>query len=444
MKRPMQKNKFIPAFWTCFLVCLLFTTCKKEIKEVDFAGSNGNLYKIFNIDSIGGVTPVAQFNRPGGGYVLIYQPTQSHFGYATGLVAVAIDKDGNIIHSSTLGGSGLTYTYGVQMDDFGNVYMCGLTNSKDLRKDIWVDSVGVDKYCAYLAKVDKDANVLWQIAHNDGAAPKKDSLNEEFWGMEIVNNKPICIGANSNYNTSRRPRPWLVSFDENGKFVKQRFMPPLYGIDPYYGLIYSNWYNLIKLPGNELIVRAVFNSLNVVVGSKADTGSYLLRYNPGTDNIVWQKFYRKNSKEYDLTYCRLLGNGNLAFFDFLFNTLNIIDASSGNTLSSVTIHNNTINSNIYYNAIPYMQSTIDGDSYFMGQVAYGSFDNGRKPFLIKLNSNGGIVYEKIFNIPEAGFYWVSKNEKGNLQVLGGIKYFENESQKMFTVCVNKDGNPVSK
>lgn len=426
----------------CIVVWLCLNACRKEVGPDDFESTGSNMQTIFSVDSLSGITPFAQFNRPGGGHLLFYQPAEvtEAFQSLNGLVAVATDPDWNIIRSSYLGGSGLTVMFGCQMDDNGNVYVCGSTTSTEIRTDQW----GAAKNAAYLAKVDKDANILWQTAYSDSTTPYKGKRNEKFFSVQLIDNKPICIGPQRNYDSSWAPM--LVRYDENGTVLSHRLLPSLYtGLYPDFSFIIATiYFDLIKLPDNDLIVRNTF-FVYQPKGGYPDTGSYLLRYTPSSDQIVWQKYYRRISPQGDLSYCGLLGNGNVAFFDTYFNTLNVMDVTNGNPVNTVTLRNNSydVNSDFYYNPVPYNKSTIDGDLYFTGGVAKGSQLIGRNPFVIKLNPDGSIAYEKKFSIPQAGFYGVSKNAKGNLQFLGGIQIFNTKRQKLFTTCTDKFGNPVN-
>lgn len=434
-----------------FALLFLFTTCKKEIRSTDFEGSTGNHVKIFNIDSFYGVTPVAQFYRPDGGYLLVYAPGQTRTGHSydvSGMVVLSADKDGNVLKTNYLGGTGTTNIWALKKDELGNVYLCGASNSKELRKDIWVDSVDVDKYCGYLAKVDLNANIIWQTTYSDESAPDKGIEREEFTGIEVINNKPICLSQNTNLDNASYPKKntTVVSFDEKGAFVKQRYMPALIGPDTknvFGSLIMAYWSDIIKITNNELLVRVVYFLDDYRLGNPADTGCFLLRYNPSTEQIIWQNFYRKGSPEYDLSYYGVLGNGNIAFFDYLYNKLNIIEPGTGKTVSTTTINNNTFRTNTFFNPLIANNPTIDGEVYFTGQVSPGSLLKGRKPFVIKLNSNGTLAYQKIFNFEEAGFNWVTKNPQGNLQYLGGINIFEKYSQKIFSISTDKNSNPIS-
>ena len=448
----MKNNLLSPV--KLFLIAgsfLFLITCKKEITSKDFEKTSQNQTGLFNIDSFYGVTPIAQYFRPDGGYLLMYTPGQTRDGFLydlSGVVLLSADKDGNVLKTNYLGGTGTTNVWAFQRDDLGNVYLCGGTNSIELRKDIWVDSLGVDKYCSYIAKIDLYANIIWETSFSDKSPANRGKAREEFTGIEIIDNKPICIGNNTNFDTDSFPKKiaTMVSFDEKGNFLKQRYMPALIGPDNSRisgSAFMSHWSSLVKTSNNDLIIRVSYFLDDYRLGNPADTGSLLLRYNPTTDQIVWQNFYRKGAPEYDLTYYGILGNGNIAFFDFYYNILNIIESTTGKTISTRIVNNNTFRTNSFSNPFCNNNPTIDGELYFPGQASPGSLLKGRKPFVIKLNSNGTLAYQKIFDFEEAGFIWVTKNPKGNLQYLGGINIFGKYSQKMFTISTDKNSNPIS-
>lgn len=437
----MKISKILHAILICLSGCMLFTTCKKEIKQGDYATST-NMLKIHDLH---GDFPLAQIKRTAGGYFLVY----GEFVNRQKDVSVAVTDDvGNVMHKTTFGGSKNEGIWFTQLDAAGNLYICGQTFSPELRMD--KNAKITSSQDGYLAKLDRDGNLLWQRGYSDTiASPKKGVEPDGFISMYLINNMLYCVGLTGNWHTSASGAMeldiLLVTFDENGNVLKDRWLPA-----PYRGESSKNYTGLyaidaLKLSNNDLIIRFDFFNYQSQ-GRNMDTTALLCRYNIEKDSVLWTKYYRQSSLQGDICYGGLLANGNIAFFDSYWNTINIFDVNTGNTLSTTTVNNNTagVTSNQYYMNMGISPFSFNGNLYFLGYFSKGGTVANQKPFVAKLNSQGTLVYNKIFDIPLGYFYWVTQNGNNNLQFMGGINAFNTSNIKLFTLTTDEDGNVINK
>ncbi|MDP1726252.1 MAG: hypothetical protein Q8M15_05675 [Bacteroidota bacterium] len=437
----MKRNNFSHALLICLFISLLFTTCKKEIKQSEY-NSSSKMLKVFDLN---GDFPLAQIKRPAGGYFLVYGENVNRQKD----VSVAVTDDvGNVIHKITFGGSKNEGIWSTQLDAVGNLYICGQTFSPELRMD--KDAKLTSAFDGYLAKVDKNGNLLWQRGYTDTiASPKKGTQNDGFISIHLINNKLYCVGLTGNWHTSVSGAIefdiLLVTFDENGNVLKDRWLPAAYRGESSKNFTGLYAVDAIKLNNNDLIIRMDFMAYQGQ-GRNMDTTALLCRYNIDKDSVLWTKYYRRTSPQGDICYGGLLANGNVAFFDSYWNTINIMDVNTGNTISTTTVNNNTadVTSNQYYMLIGVSPFTINNNLYFLGYFSKGGTVANQKPFVAKLNSQGTLVYNKTFEIPLGYFYWVTQNGNNNLQLMGGINAFNTNNIKLFTLTTDEDGNVINK
>lgn len=436
----ITKNIIILQLAGALALISLFTTCKKEIKVLDYAGSDHSL-KVFDLN---GDFPLAQIKRPAGGYFLVYGENVNRQKD----VSVAVtDDEGNVIHKTTFGGTRAEAIWCSQVDASGNLYLFGLTRSAELRMDKNAKTTTTSD--GYLAKLDPDGNLLWQRGYCDTTSKSKGIRDDGFYSAYLINNKFYCVGATASWHTpvgngQIESDIWMVTFDENGNMLKDRILPSLRKGKslPNYGGLYIM--EAIRLNDNDLIVRHVF-AANPSSGRNMDTTSLLLRYNITTDSVLWAKYYRISSPQGDMCYGGLLANGNLAFFDSYWNTINIMDVNNGNVISTTTVNNNTNGptSDQYYMLLGTSPFNINGNLYFLGYKSKGGSTTNQKPFVAKLDWEGKLMYNKIFEIPLGYFYWVSEKENKNLQFMGGINVFNTDNIKMFTLTTDENGNVIN-
>lgn len=422
-----------------FGLLFLFSTCKKEIKSSDYTGST-EMLKVFDLN---GDYPYAQIKRPAGGYFLVYGQDVNRQKD----VSVAVTDDvGNVTHKITFGGSKNEAIWFTQLDAVGNLYICGLTFSPELRMD--KNAKITNTQDGYLAKLDPDGNLLWQRGYCDTATFKKGINYDAFLNVYLINNKLYCVGLTGNRYTAQSNGAteldaWLVTFDENGNVLKDRVFPSLKkGASPFSGLYAID---AVKLNDNDLLFRYDFIAYQSQ-SRNMDTTAMLFRYNIASDSVVWTKYYRQSSPQGDICYMGLLGNGNVAFFDSYWNTINIIDVTNGNIISTTTVNNNTagISSNQYVMRMGISPFNFNGNLYFVGYSSFGGTVSNQKPFVAKLNSNGVLVYNKTYEIPLGYFYWVSENDNKNLQFMGGINAFKTGNIKLFTMTTDENGTVINK
>jgi hypothetical protein len=436
----MLSKKFYRTGMALSMFCL-FTTCKKEIKEIDFTSST-NILKVFDLN---GDFPYAQIKRPAGGYFLVYGENVNRQKD----VSVAVtDEVGNVLHKTTFGGSKNEAIWFTQIDAGGNLYICGLTVSPELRMD--KNAKVTNSPDGYLAKLDKDGNLLWQRGYSDTTSFKKGINYDNFSNVHLINNKLYCIGITANRytpaggNAATEFDSWMVTFDENGNVLKDRLLPSIYrgaSLLNYGGAIAIDG---IKLSNNDLIIRFVFLAYQSQ-GRNMDTTALLFRYSIASDSVLWTKYYSQSSPQGDICYMGLLGSGNVAFFDSYWNTINIMDVNTGNTISTTTVNNNTasVTSTQYFMNLGVSPFNINDDLYFVGYSSKGGTTANQKPFVAKLNSQGTLVYNKTFDIPLGYFYWVTENGNNNLQFMGGINSFNTDNIKLFTLTTDENGNVIN-
>ena len=440
IEQPMKPYKFILAFLACIFCCLLFTTCKKEITKSDYTG-NANSIKVFDLK---GDFPYAQIKRLEGGYFLVYGENVNRQKD----VSVAVtDDDGNVIHKTTFGGTRAEAIWCSQVDAQGNLYLGGLTRSSELRMDKNAKTTTTSD--GYLAKLDKDGNLLWQRGYCDTTSKSKGIREDGFYSAYLINNKLYCIGGTGSWHTPAGNGQteydlWVVTFDENGKVLKDRILPSLRR-----GKSLSNsggiWImEAIRLGDNDLICRHVFTAYQSSGQQTIDTTSLLLRYNIAADSVLWTRYYRQASPQGDLAFGGLLANGNMAFFDSYWNIINIIDVINGNVISSTTVNKNTASptSNQYFMILGTSPFTINENLYFLGYNSKGGTTANQKPFAAKLNREGTLVYNKIFEMP-GYFYWVSELNNKNLRFMGGVNVFNTDNIKLFTMTTDENGNVIN-
>ncbi len=436
----MKKRLFALNLTLAFAIITLFTTCKKEIKVSDFAGIDNSI-KVYDLN---GDFPLAQIKRPGGGFFLVYGENVN----SQKDVSVAVtDDEGNVIQKTTFGGNREDRVTWSGVDARGNLYVVGHTASAELRMDKNAKtSTNPD---GYVAKLDKDGNLLWQRGYSDTATKFKGIRHDIFLSACIIGNKIYCVGGTGNRftptpNGSSELDTWLVIFDENGNVLKDRTLPSIYRGKSLTNFGGSISIEVMKLSDNDLIVRNVFMAY-LSQGRNMDTTAVLCRYSIDQDSVLWAKYFRQSSPQGDICYGGMLANGHLAFLDTYWNIINLFDVNSGDVIKTTTVGNNTPDpgSDQYRMHIGFSPFMMDDELYFLGFKSKGASVANQKPFVTKLDREGNLAFHKVFEIPQGAFYWVNETREKNLQFMGGINVYKTNNIKLFTLTTDKNGNVIN-
>lgn len=376
--------------------------------------------------------------RPGSGYLAVY------YTIINGSMDVAVsvlDAEGNVVKTITFGGSGHEEVYHSEMDDFGNVYICGTTDSKELRMDHFKDNVRSED--AFLAKVDKDGNLLWQRGYCDTTSPSKGSFIDIFESVSIVGNKIYCVGETNSWQNPvgklTEWDAWMVVFDENGHTIRQRMLPSIYVRQYLLNNPGGSWADALKLKNNDLVIRNV-RTARGALGRGMDTTAILCYYDTHQDSLVWTKSFLNASPQGDIFGIGELGNGKIVGFDSYYNSYSIFDPQTGNPISTHFTGNNSGKgiTDESFGTIFYTYNYNRYDDFYIAGVNYGI--NNSRPWLLKLDRDGNLVFSKTYDISNGGFNWANPKEDGGLQVLGTINNFGTKDKRMMVLSIDRDGN----
>jgi hypothetical protein len=445
----MKTFRLLPLYLLFLFSSMLLGNCKKEVDENDYASST-NMLKVFKT---GHDNPGYFFKRPNGGYLMVYNKTVNSI--YTDIAVVIMDDEGNTISNSSFGGTKNESAAYATMDVEGNVYVCGNTNSPELRMDQYTTDINSSD--AYLAKMDQNGNLLWQRGYCDTTSPNEGAYGDGFYRLSIINNKIYCIGETSNWqeyqgNNLIENDTWMVSFDMNGNKLKQQLLPTVYLGNFLLNGGGNTWANFIKLSNNDLLIACTINDI-YAVNRGMDTTVVLTRYNTTTDNIEWVRYYLKTSPVGDMITMNELPNGNIMCIDSYYERVNILKATDGTEIRSYTTGLNpqySYATNAYWSR-DIENFTIRGNTYVLGwydasgrsgNFGGGAEYNNKKPWILKFDQNGSLVHSKVYDISKGAFYWLAENSNKNLQVVGGISTFGTKASSMFTVTISPVGTLI--
>lgn len=152
-----------------------------------------------------------------GGYVLggSIKSTSGMAGNTDAMV-LKLDKQGKMIWQKTFGGSDYDGAYSIASTKDGGYVVTGYTNSND--GDIFGNHGSVD---AWVVKLDKNGNKIWQTILGGSARDFAFSIIETSDGNCIMAGQTDSKDGDVNHNYGNNDA-WLVKLDENGKKLWQK------------------------------------------------------------------------------------------------------------------------------------------------------------------------------------------------------------------------------
>lgn len=419
------------------LVSFCIFSCKKE---VDVFEKDSNLPKVIDLDP---GRMLAHHNKSDGGSIIVHNPMN---GSQRDVYISVLDESGKLIRTNVFGGSRNEYINHTIMDAEGNLYIVGGTSSPELRMDANKDIT--DATDNYLAKVDKHGNLMWQVGYCNVNSLLKGVQEDELISIAIVHGKLFCMGYSGNeepltpvgvsdYKTN------LIIFDLNGNVLKDMILPSLVKGSSVLNFGGWSWMDAIKLEDNNLIIRySYFDYLSE--GRNMDTTTLVFKYNTITESVMWSQYFLRTSPQHDLANMGQLGNGNLVFFDSYYNSISILDQHTGNPISHrVFAYNSSNISSTIYATKYYCNNFKMGDDYYVvGWMNIGGGNTDLKPWMIKLDKDGNIIYNKIFPIQSSRFWYIRETANKNLQLTGSIAVFGTFLEKIFTINITPNGEII--
>jgi len=439
---------------TLFIILFLgvsLHSCRKDISEDDLVQNTEGI-SVFNIDarSVTGMQRI-----PGIGYTVIYSGSENFTFSKVG--SALVDEYGHLISSNLYGGSFNDNVFGFTTDSDGNTYVCGNTFSPELRLNI-VPSPFNPTGDAYLCKLDKNGKLVWQIGYSDTTTGNFGSLAEGFSKVSVIGDSIYCYGFTENYKNLGQPNPndllgdnWLVAFNKNGQFGSQRILPNLQKSRAFGPYGASN--DMIKCANNDLIFINNVDRTFGPVPESYDTSCVITRYSPSTRSVLWTAYGNRDALEGDINQMVELANGDLFCLNS-FKTKSVrLSGSSGDVLSSSDLN---ILEDIPTGSFVTGSLKIVGEHlYLVGSVAgnigfslgigltSGSNRKGSKPWLVKMDLEGNVIYAQLYDVEEAGFSDILQKEDGNLQLLGGVSKYGTLSYSGFFLTLDSKGDIVT-
>lgn len=414
---------------------LLSPACKKSFNEFE----KGTEYpKVTDLDP---GRLIVQFDKAGGGSIVVHNPI---IGQQRDVCISILDESGKVLRTTTFGASRNEYISQAIMDAEGNIYVVGGTTSPELRLDPL--KYERDAGDGYVAKVDKEGNLLWQHGYCNVNSLQKGVWEDEFATISLVNGKLYCVGFTenelpvlptgtiSNYDT------WMVVFDVNGNFLKEMILPSIYKGASILNFGGGTWMDAIKLTDNNLVLRYVYMDY-LSQGREMDTTAMMFKFNTTTDQIMWIQYFPRLSPYGDILHIGQLSNGNIVGFDSYFNSINILDQHTGSPISHTVIGNSTNSptSVIYSTRFKGDNFRIGENYYVVGWMNIGGGTTDMKPWIIKLDKQGRMLYSKVLPLDVARLYWIREGSQHNLELTGAISVFGTLLEKVFTVGITPDG-----
>jgi hypothetical protein len=443
LKLPFQYHHGLLHF--CIILSVIFTSCKKEVAENEFAKSPEFL-RILSLNGDGGGQ---LYNRPGGGYIFTYTKTEN---YSYDDIGVAIINEfGAVVNNITFGGKAHETLNGSAMDKDGNVYLVGSSYSSDLRIDKFTSEV--KSLDAFIAKVDEDGNLLWIKGYSDTANGARGAQDDIFNSVILVDNKVYCFGTTDNFhppvNNAPDPDNWMVVFDENGELIKDMLLPTAY-TGEFAGVRVAN---AIGLKNGDIAFR--WSTPKFLGGGDHDTSALLLRYRPSLDSILWVQYFSTFNDEGDLTYLGESEDETLVGLNSTFTVMHKFSPLTGELISNKsTVFSLTASAlSSYFGASTIKIHNIDDYFYVVGAVDQGytvsyAFNvgwflfNNSKPWIMKLSNEGKIVYTKDIEIPTGFLGDMVERDDGNFEIMGSTNIFNTKKAAFFMMTIDTDGNPV--
>lgn len=280
-----------------------------------------------------------------------------------GLILLCIDINGqSLVWGKRLGGNGTTYSKAVDTDSIGNVYVGG-SFSGIVDFDPGSASFNASQVSAYVAKLDKDGQIIWARTFGDPSpshfnssvvcnAIKTDKNGDVYATGAFIGAVDFDPGSGTyimtSYDSIHSPDIFIVKYTATGNFV---WAKKIGGQDQDIG-----------------IALTIDNSNNVIV---AGTNLKIQDFDPGpaTYTLTPGVFILKLNTAGNFVWAKSLYNVNLDEVSNFIQT----DAAG----------------NIYYSGS--FSFTLDFDP---GPGVYNLTPSGTKSFILKLNSSGNFVWAR--------------------------------------------------
>jgi hypothetical protein len=302
----------------------------------------------------------------------------------------------------------------------------------------------------YIAKIDKEGNLVWQRGYCNVNSLQKGVWDDEFATIALANGKLYCIGITANEQpvsptgTIANWDTWLVVFDANGNMLKEAILPSIYKGSSSLNFGGGTFVDAIQLVDNNIVVRYVYQDY-LSQGRVMDTTALLFKYNTTTDQVEWKKYLLRTSPYNDIVNFGQLGNGHIVAFDSYYNSISIFDENTGNPIGHRVIGNNTGSSSSTIFLTKYRASNfkIGDDFYVVGWMNIGGGTTDLNPWIVKLDQQGNLQYNKILPINSSSLYWIREQENHHLILTGKIAVFGTLLEKIFTVSVGSNGEIIN-
>jgi hypothetical protein len=415
-------------------------SCKKEVGQFE---NNNDYPKVIDINP--GRT-IIQYEIADGGSMIIYNPM---IGLQRDVSVSILDAAGKVLRTTSFGGTRNEFINQAVRDDDGNIYVAGGTSSPELRMDPLKDEKDAED--GYIAKIDKEGNLVWQRGYCNVNSLQKGVWDDEFGTIALVNGKLYCVGEtpneqpiSPNSGTIDNWDTWLVVFDENGNVLKDMILPAILKRGSALGFGGGTFIDAIHTQDNNLVIRFVYQDY-LSQRRVMDTTTLLCKFNTATDQVMWKQYFLRTSLYGDIVNFGQLGNGNLVGFDSYYNSISTFDSNTGNPISHRVIGNNigSSSSTIFLTRYRANNFKVGDDFYVVGWMNIGGGTADLKPWMIKLDKQGNTVYNKTLPINSASLYWIQESANHNLKLSGKIAVFGTLLDKLFTFSITPDGEMIN-
>ncbi len=342
----------------------------------------------------------------GSGFLVAGYSKSNDNGMATNglfdFVAIQIDSDGNQIWSDHYGGTDDDVPTSMQLTSDGGFILAGFTQSNDVDVD---NNYGFDD--GWIVRVGPDHIVQWDKNYGGESDDRIETLKLDN-NKYLVASRVTSTLFDIQYNTLQTAC-WMARVDQNGQTFDWKTV--------FDGNNFDEAYDITRANGGNYMVAGTTNSTDLANGSNIPQGAQdydflMVRLNP-QGNPLWSVNYGGTGRDVAQNIIRMSDNSGYLL-------AGTISAGGGNVSSHygsrdfwvIKLDNNgaLLWEKNYggsgLDSLYSMSQASDGNFYLAGTTDSNDHDvssnnGGRDAWIVKINPNGNILWEKNFGGPGA-------------------------------------------